>query len=96
MLVHADEFAMYEHGSFRPRMTGDVCERLLRNPGNFEVKCFGVKAGARPRYLHAISECSWGRVRDAKRVGERGVGRLEARVADQHAPRVLEEDATGE
>lgn len=55
MLVHADEFALYEHGSFRPRMTADVCERLLRNPGNFEVKGFGVKAGPRALYLRVLA-----------------------------------------
>jgi hypothetical protein len=55
MLVHADEFALYEHGSFRPRMSADVCERLLRNPGNFEVKSFGAKAGPRCEYLEELS-----------------------------------------
>ncbi|UFN46441.1 hypothetical protein [Nocardioides okcheonensis] len=55
MCAHADEFAMYEHGTFRPRLSADVVERLLRNPGNFEVKCFGTRSRPRRDFIEAVA-----------------------------------------
>ncbi|QZY29681.1 hypothetical protein [Nocardioides coralli] len=55
LCAHSDEFAMYEHGTFRPRLTGDVVERLLRNPGNFELKCFGTRSRARHEFVRAMA-----------------------------------------
>ena len=65
--VHADEFALYEHGTFRPRLSADVCERLLRNPGNFELKCFGTrsKPRRRVRYGHGTCGSAVARIRGA-------------------------------
>ena len=45
LIAHGDELALYEHGTFRPRLSENVCERLLRNPRNFEVKCFASIQG---------------------------------------------------
>jgi hypothetical protein len=56
LIVHADEFAMYEHGTFRPRLTADVCERLLRNPSNFELKCFAASSGARAQLVNQLAD----------------------------------------
>ena len=46
MIAGSDDLALYEHGTFRPRLNPDVCERLLRNPGNFEVKALRPTAAA--------------------------------------------------
>ena len=45
LIATSDEVALYEHGTFKPALTDDVSERLVRNPGHFEVKYF---ANARP------------------------------------------------
>ena len=45
LIATSDEVALYEHGTFKPALTDDVSERLVRNPGHFEVKHF---ANARP------------------------------------------------
>lgn len=55
MCAHADEFAMYEHGTFRPRLSADVVERLLRNPGNFDIKCFGTRSKPRREFIEAVA-----------------------------------------
>jgi hypothetical protein len=45
LIATSDEVALYEHGTFKPALTDDVSDRLVRNPGHFEVKHF---ANARP------------------------------------------------
>lgn len=60
MRQHKDEFALYEHGTFRPSFSGDVAERLLRNPGNFAVKSFASNAGPRRRVVEALAQSSGG------------------------------------
>lgn len=47
LLASADEVALYEHGTFRPILTEEVCDRMVRNPGHFEVKHFANSSGAR-------------------------------------------------
>ena len=38
-LIHnAHEIAIYEHGTFKPRLDAAMSERLVRNPNNFAVK----------------------------------------------------------
>jgi hypothetical protein len=56
LVIHSDETAVYEHGTFRPVLTMDVIERLFRNPGNFELKYFGSRTGSRSHLLTAIDE----------------------------------------
>jgi hypothetical protein len=56
LLVRADDVALYEHGTFRPAITLDVCERFIRNPGNFEVKYFASRAGGRAELLTALAD----------------------------------------
>ena len=51
LIVNADEVALYEHGTFKPVLTDDICERLIRNPGNFEVKHYANRTGLRAGYL---------------------------------------------
>ena len=47
LLIAGEEVALYEHGTFKPNLKDDTLERLLKNPGNFEVKYFSSKTGAR-------------------------------------------------
>lgn len=54
--VHAQEVAVYEHGTFRPVLTAEVCERLVRNPGNFELKHYVSRTGDRAALLTALAD----------------------------------------
>ncbi len=54
LIVQAGEVALYEHGTFRPALTNDVVERLLKNPGNFEIKHYGAKSGVRSEFVAAL------------------------------------------
>ncbi|MFM7270343.1 MAG: hypothetical protein ACKO2C_01750 [Actinomycetes bacterium] len=54
LLIYADELALFEHGTFRPNVTDDVAERLMRNPGNFAIKFFASRRGARSHLLRAL------------------------------------------
>lgn len=56
LIINRDELALYEHGTFQPRLTNDLVERLLKNPQNFEVKHFASRTGPRSQLLTAIAE----------------------------------------
>ena len=56
LIANAEEVALYEHGTFRPVLTTEICERLLRNPVNFEVKHFASRRGHRAELLTAIAD----------------------------------------
>lgn len=56
ILANRNEIALYEHGTYRPRLTPDVAERLLRNPAHFEVKHFASTSGARREVLDVLAE----------------------------------------
>ena len=56
MRRYRDEFALYEHGTFRPTFSGDVAERLLRNPVNFEVKSFASGSGVRRQVVESLAK----------------------------------------
>jgi hypothetical protein len=56
LLVYANDLALYEHGTFRPTIEGQVVERLLRNPANFELKCFAARTGKRARFLDEVAQ----------------------------------------
>lgn len=51
LILQSDEVALYEHGTFRAKLTADLVERLLRNPGNFEIKYFASRSGVRADFL---------------------------------------------
>ena len=55
LLVYTDEIALYEHGTFKPRLTVDMAERMVRNPGFFEIKHFASAKGARRQALDALA-----------------------------------------
>lgn len=56
LIVGREEVALYEHGTFRPALTNDVLERLLRNPGNFEVKHYASRSGPRAEMLTLLAD----------------------------------------
>ena len=56
IIVHVDEIALYENGTFRPRLDNALIERLLRNPQNFELKHFASRTGSRATLLVALTE----------------------------------------
>jgi hypothetical protein len=56
LLMAAEEVALYEHGTFRPALSSDVLERLLRNPSNFEVKHYASRTGVRSQMLTQLAD----------------------------------------
>ena len=71
LLVYRDEIAVYEHGTFKPLLTADLSERMVRNPGHIKIKHFANTTGARGIVVAAL----------AKRLGV-GVGSRRYRVAN--------------
>ena len=66
LLARRDDVALYEHGTFKPLLTPDLVERLVRNPAHFEIKHFASTRGARRQVVAGL----------ARRLGaERGSGR---------------------
>ena len=55
LLAHRDEIALYEHGTFKPALTSELCERLVKNPAHFEIKHFAAAAGARAELIAALA-----------------------------------------
>ena len=56
LLAFRDEVAIYEHGTFKPLLTPALSERMVRNPGHFDVKHFANTAGARRQVIDALAE----------------------------------------
>ena len=54
LLVFRDEIAIYEHGTFKPLLTPALSERMVRNPGHFEIKHFANTTGARRHVIDAL------------------------------------------
>ena len=40
ILIHRDAIALYEHGTFVPKLRPEVAERMTKNPEHFELKYF--------------------------------------------------------
>ena len=55
LLAAQDEVAIYEHGTFRPALTPELSERMVRNPGHFEVKHFANTTGARRQVVESLA-----------------------------------------
>ena len=56
LLAFSDEVAIYEHGTFKPLLTPDLSERMVRNPGHFQIKHFANTTGARRQVIDALAE----------------------------------------
>ena len=65
LLAFRDEIAIYEHGTFRPLLSADLSERLVRNPHHFDIKHFANLAGARGAVIDVL----------ARRLGARPLAR---------------------
>ncbi len=55
LIAHADEIALYEHGTYKPALTPELFERLVRNPAHFELKHFATRAGPRRDLIETAS-----------------------------------------
>ena len=55
LLARRDDVALYEHGTFKPQLTAEVSERMVRNPGHFDLKCFANTSGARRQIVEALA-----------------------------------------
>jgi len=56
LLAQADEVAIYEHGTFKPVLGSDVSERMVKNPGHFDIKHFANASGARLAVIEAVGK----------------------------------------
>ena len=56
LLAYRDEIAIYEHGTFKPVLSADLSERMVRNPGHFEIKHFANTTGARGEVVAALTK----------------------------------------
>ena len=56
LLTHRDVIAIYEHGTFRPQLTPDMAERMVKNPAFFEIKHFANTSGAREQVVDALAQ----------------------------------------
>ena len=56
LLAYRDEIALYEHGTFKPVLAADLSERMVRNPGHFEIKHFADPTGARRQVVAALAK----------------------------------------
>ena len=56
LLARSDEVAIYEHGTFRPLLTPELSERMVRNPGHFDIKHFANTTGARRKVIEALAD----------------------------------------
>ena len=55
LLSYSNEVAIYEHGTFRPLLTDDLSERMVRNPKHFDIKHFANTSGARRQVIDALA-----------------------------------------
>ena len=56
LIASADEVAIYEHGTFKPLLTSDMSERMVRNPNHFDIKHFANTTGARRQVIDALAQ----------------------------------------
>ena len=55
LIASADEVAIYEHGTFKPLLTPELSERMVRNPSHFDIKHFANTTGSRRRVIEALA-----------------------------------------
>ncbi len=55
LLHRRDDIAIYEEGTYRPRLSADLLERLVRNPDRFAIKNFTASAGQRRYVIEALA-----------------------------------------
>ena len=57
LLAFRNEVAIYEHGTFKPLLTADLSERMVKNPSHFDIKHFANYTGARRQIIDTLVEC---------------------------------------
>ena len=55
LLAASDAVAIYEHGTFKPLLTPELSERMVRNPSHFDIKHFANTIGARRQVVDALA-----------------------------------------
>lgn len=55
LIACSDEVAIYEHGTFKPVLTPELSERMVRNPGHFDVRHFANTTGARRKVIDTLT-----------------------------------------
>lgn len=55
LLDKHDEVAIYEHGTFKAILEDDMAERMVKNPGHFEIKHYASATGARRDIIEALA-----------------------------------------
>ena len=55
LIAFSDEVALYEHGTFKPLLTPELSERMVRNPAHFDFKHFANTTGARRLVIDALA-----------------------------------------
>ena len=55
LLAFRDEVAIYEHGTFKPLLTADLSERMVKNPSHFDIKHFANTIGARRQVIGELA-----------------------------------------
>jgi hypothetical protein len=54
LLVHGEQVAIYEHGTFKPALTADLLERLVKNPKHFQLKHYASRSGSRQVFMEKL------------------------------------------
>ena len=55
LIAASDSVAIYEHGTFKPLLSPELSERMVRNPGHFDIKHFANTTGARRQVIDALA-----------------------------------------
>ena len=55
LLAFRDEVAIYEHGTFKPLLSPELSERMVRNPIHFDIKHFANTSGGRLKVVEALA-----------------------------------------
>ena len=54
LIAYRNKIAIYEHGTFKPLLTADLSERMVKNPNQFEIKHFANTTGARRKVIKKL------------------------------------------
>ena len=55
LLAFRNEVAIYEHGTFKPLLSPELSERMVRNPIHFDIKHFANTSGGRLMVVEALA-----------------------------------------
>ncbi len=55
LIARSEDIALYEHGTFVPVLAPELSERMVRNPGHYEIKHFANTTGARLQAVEALA-----------------------------------------